>query len=137
MRGDEVLPSRPASSVRALKLVPPLVELFAAAVIGLVLLLSTAIRVVWLVVPRCRGSPIEDARTDAMAVRSAVELYVAQSPGGPCPTMADLTRERILSTSTRTDDPWGEPFRITCVADEIVVWSTGPDRRPGTADDVR
>ena len=92
----------------------------------------------WLtVLPGCRYPMSEQARTDAMAVRSAAELYLAQDPGAPCPWMEDLVRERILSSSTRTEDPWGMPFRITCDGDEITVVSSGPDRRLDTEDDVR
>lgn len=90
------------------------------------------------VLPVCAcTSHVEQARTDSLAVRSAAELYLAQDPGAPCPRMKDLTRERILSSSTRTEDPWGMPFQIRCDGDDITIISGGPDRRLGTEDDVR
>lgn len=112
---------------------PQLVELIAVTVL---LVFVYGLYVVF-IAHGCHLPNAESVRTDALAVRSAVELYVAQRPNGPCPTMADLTRERILSASTRTDDPWGEPFRIVCNGEHIDVGSTGPDLTPGTDDDVR
>jgi hypothetical protein len=51
--------------------------------------------------------------------------------------MNDLTEERILSSSTRTEDPWGNAFNIECDGDDITVTSNGPDGESGTEDDVR
>lgn len=89
------------------------------------------------VLPRLREAQVEQARTDSLAVRSAVELYLAQDPTADCPTMSDLTEERILSSSTRTEDPWGNAFNIECDGDDITVTSNGPDGEGGTEDDVR
>ena len=33
-------------------------------------------------------------------------------------------------------DAWGEPFRYEHSGDGFVIWSSGPDRKPGTEDDV-
>jgi general secretion pathway protein G len=93
--------------------------------------------VAFAVIPQLNRSRIETARTDAMAVRSAVELYLAQNPTGDCPTMGDLVDERILNASARTEDPWGNDFVIECDGDEISVGSNGPDGQPGTEDDIR
>lgn len=37
--------------------------------------------------PRLGGSRVEQARTDAQSVRSAVEMHLALNPGAACPTM--------------------------------------------------
>ena len=76
-------------------------------------------------------------RSDSLEIRSAVLLYVGQEAGAPCPTMADLTAGGVLDSSRRTYDAWGKPFAIACAGDDIVVSSAGPDRRHGTADDIR
>jgi hypothetical protein len=34
-------------------------------------------------------------------------------------------------------DPWGTPYRVTCLRRHIAVTSAGPDRRFDTTDDVR
>lgn len=91
----------------------------------------------WLMVPRhsCHGG-IEQARTDAQSLRGASEMYLAQSPGAACPTVEILVRERILSSQTRTLDPWDSKFAIACEGEDVTVVSPGPDRRLGTADDI-
>jgi len=33
-------------------------------------------------------------------------------------------------------DPWGEPFGYEHEGGDFVIWSSGPDRQMGTADDV-
>ena len=41
----------------------------------------------------------------------------------------DLKKEDLV-------DPWGEAFRYDYSKDEYVVWSSGPDKKKGTADDI-
>lgn len=53
-------------------------------------------------------------------------------PGG---TIQDLVQSRKLEPSMAVD-PWGEPYRIECHGDVPRAYSNGPDRTPGTADDV-
>lgn len=89
------------------------------------------------VLPRLQEARIEQARTDSLAVRSAVELYLAQDPSADCPSVSDLVDERILNASTRTTDPWDHEFNVECDGDEIAVTSDGPDGQPGTEDDIR
>ncbi|HEY0252604.1 MAG TPA: hypothetical protein VGC41_13810, partial [Kofleriaceae bacterium] len=44
------------------------------------------------------------------------------------------------ATALGTDDPWGQPLIVTCTdqpGDQLVgISSAGPDRKPGTADDL-
>ena len=91
----------------------------------------------WLLVPRhgCGGG-IEQARTDAQSLRGGVELYLAQNPGAACPTVEILVRERVVSSLTRTRDPWESKFSIVCEGEDVTVVSPGLDRRLGTADDI-
>jgi general secretion pathway protein G len=89
------------------------------------------------VLPRLAEARNQQAETDALAVRSAVELYLANDPTADCPSMSDLVEERILSSSTRTEDPWGNEFNIECDGIDISVSSNGADGQAGTEDDVR
>ena len=77
-----------------------------------------------------------DSRSQVAArMKDVLAWFVAWSPahrGAPCPDAADLR--------TLPPDPWGQAFRLTCTAQpntQIVgVISSGPDRRPDTADDI-
>jgi len=57
--------------------------------------------------------------------------------GEGCPTISKLREEQLLAASARSDDAWGNRFRIQCTDDEVAVSSAGPDGKPGNADDVR
>lgn len=88
------------------------------------------------VLPRLQDARIEQARTDAQSIRGAVEMYLAQNPGSDCPSVQELVSERILSSRTRTADPWENEFAVECEGDDISVVSAGPDGQMGTGDDV-
>lgn len=90
----------------------------------------------FLMLPRLGESQIQQAEPDALAVRSGVELLQSLDPSRPCPSIEDLTEERVLSSSTRVEDPWGDRFRINCGVDGVEVRSDGPDHLGGTEDDV-
>src|SRR4051812_16436326 len=34
------------------------------------------------------------------------------------------------------DDPWGHPYQYELTGDQFRIWSYGPDRQNGTADDI-
>jgi general secretion pathway protein G len=34
------------------------------------------------------------------------------------------------------DDPWGNPYQYDLQGDQVRIWSYGPDRQNGTADDI-
>lgn len=40
-------------------------------------------------------------------------------------------------TSDAARDPWGSPYGYELQADSFAIVSSGPDREPGTADDIR
>lgn len=60
-----------------------------------------------------------------------------------CPTVQqilDLTPEparTFLLSDTNGIDPWGTPYQIECDQDKVRAFSMGPDKQPGTADDIR
>jgi general secretion pathway protein G len=89
------------------------------------------------VIPRLEKARIDNAKTDVAAIRSAVQLYLAENPG-QCPSMEELKSERYIDTGKRTTDPWDKEFTINCVeGDDPDVYSMGPDMQEGTEDDVR
>ncbi len=58
---------------------------------------------------------------------------------------ADLPRDKVwdgpyIHTKSLLSDPWGRPYRYRAPGihrpDEYDLWSTGPDGKDGTADDV-
>jgi hypothetical protein len=101
------------------------------------ILFVTSCAVLVATLPRLVESRVERARTDAQSIRSAVEMHLAQNPRAACPTVRQLVSERILSTRSRTVDPWNGRFAITCVGEDVTVTSAGPDRSWGTVDDIQ
>ena len=79
----------------------------------------------------------ERTRTDSQTIRSSVELYLAQNPGGDCPSLSDLVSDHMLNGNTNTQDQWGTEFAIDCAGKDPVIVSAGPDCVLGNADDIR
>lgn len=77
------------------------------------------------VLPALERSRVRQARSDAMTVRSAAEMYLAEDATADCPTVADLVEARVLNSAARTTDPWGNEFTITCDGTDISVTSDG------------
>jgi hypothetical protein len=69
-------------------------------------------------------------------VLAAVESWQTENSDG-CPTITQLVDDGRLEEDARTDDPWGNRYRIVCEGVHATVRSAGPDRRPGTPDDVK
>ncbi len=76
------------------------------------------------------------AVSDAAQIRDAAQSWRSEHDAAGCPTLSRLIRDRSLASSQRTDDPWGERYRIECKTDDVSVISSGADRRPGTDDDI-
>lgn len=87
-------------------------------------------------VPQRNADDNETAIRDATRIQRAASEW-QQDHEGDCPTLTELARDRRLSHESRTDDPWGERFRVTCADGEIRVSSPGRDGKPNTADDIR
>ncbi len=109
-----------------------LVEIMIVVII--MALIATAVGVA--VLPALGRARVNQTRSDAQAVRSAVLLYLGQEPGADCPTMDELVEAGTIDRSRRTTDAWDHPFVIECDGDDILVRSNGPDGQPGTEDDV-
>ncbi len=87
------------------------------------------------VIPALNKAKIDSTRTDAMTLRSAVELYMA-SGGTDCPSVQNLVTEHIVNASTRTKDAWDHDFSIECSGNDFTVSSNGPDGQSGSEDDI-
>jgi general secretion pathway protein G len=62
-------------------------------------------------------------------VKQAADLYQnLEGSADVCPTVQDLVRSKKIDGS-RTDDPWGLPYRIDCSTGEIRVCSNGNNRK--------
>jgi general secretion pathway protein G len=89
------------------------------------------------VMPQLEKSRIKTARSDVAAIRTAVQLYLADNPSG-CPTVEDLKQSRLLDQAKRTTDPWDQEFVIKCQSgDDPEVYSIGPDKQEGGCDPGR
>lgn len=110
-----------------------LVEIMIVVII--MALIATGAAVV--VLPRLEQARIDSTRTDAATVRGAVEMYLAERPGGECPSVEDLTGGGYLSGTSRTTDAWDNAYSIECDGMTVTVISAGPDGQPGTEDDIQ
>jgi hypothetical protein len=82
---------------------------------------------------------VEQARSGAMAVQKACELYQNNKNAYPA-GISTLRREALLSPRGELD-PWGQRYNITVTTKDgdqtgINVCSSGPDKVAGTPDDV-
>lgn len=87
--------------------------------------------------PQYQKAQIKSAETSARTVRAAVQNWQATSNETSCPTISQLVQEKQLDSASNTQDPWGQPFQLTCSEDEVYVLSTGPDKKKGTKDDIQ
>lgn len=76
------------------------------------------------------------ALTSAQRVLSAAEDWQGTEGARGCPTLSQLQHEHFLAQEAPVEDPWGNRFKIQCSAEDVQVRSAGPDKKPGTADDV-
>ena len=88
------------------------------------------------VIPQLNKAKIQQARTGAQAIRTAVSLYVATN-NTECATTEQLIEDKALDSSKSTNDPWDHEYRIECDGTEINVTSAGPDGEFGTEDDIQ
>lgn len=89
----------------------------------------------FLVIPRYNEAKVKTATTTARNIRQVATQYVALN-NAECPTVQVLIAERQLDSAGDTEDPWGQPYTISCGEDDITVTSPGPDKQEGTEDDI-
>ena len=118
---------------RALSRGVTLIEiLIVLAIVGLI---AGGVAVV--AVPKYQESQKNQAKIDARTIHPVAEKYRIDHPGEPCPTVELLRDKKELSAASKITDPWDTPYKITCEEDETIVTSAGPDKKEGTADDIR
>lgn len=83
------------------------------------------------------GAKVKLAVSGARQMHASAEQWAITHGEGECPTVARLVADDVVSETASTDDPWGKPYRIACEAGKVRVYSSGPDRRENTADDIR
>ena len=88
------------------------------------------------VMPQFEKSQIKSTQTDAQSVRSAVQLFIIDNPGG-CPSMEDLVEGGYVDKGKRLTDAWEQPFQVECDGTDVRVMSSGPDQQMGTEDDIQ
>jgi len=86
--------------------------------------------------PRFKEAQVKTARTAAQTIRSAVHQWQLNNGDSACPTVSQLVEEKYLDKGTNTVDPWNQAFTITCTESEVVVSSSGPDKKKGSPDDI-
>jgi general secretion pathway protein G len=102
-------------------------------VIAIMSLIATTVVVA--VFPKLKEAQNQTALQSAREIRGAVTRWRARG-GDQCPTVAQLVSDKEIDTASKTDDPWGSQFKITCTDDEVIVTSPGPDKKDGTQDDL-
>lgn len=88
------------------------------------------------VIPKFNQARVDTAKTNAREIRMAVNRWKARNNDG-CPTISQLVQDKEIDSASKTDDPWGSAYRITCGDDEVTVVSPGPDKKEGSADDIK
>ena len=76
------------------------------------------------------------AHSDAGLVRGVVKAHRLDSPVD-CPSFETLREDGLLDEGSPRHDPWGNPWIIRCDGARVIVGTNGPDRQPGTEDDIR
>jgi len=86
--------------------------------------------------PRYKEAQIKTARTNALMIRQAVMDWQRVNSESSCPTVAQLVQEKHIDSASKTDDPWGSQYALSCTDDDVFVKSAGPDKKAGTQDDI-
>jgi general secretion pathway protein G len=104
-------------------------------VIALISLLTTGVAVGAL--KMLRDAEDEQAKTNAAALAAAAEAFIIGHGSEECPAPEEMQRDGVLSSRSKTEDPWGTPYRIVCEPDSAIAISAGRDRTFDTGDDVK
>jgi general secretion pathway protein G len=86
--------------------------------------------------PRFKESQIKSAETGARVIRQAVQSWQMSTGESSCPTVSQLVQEKQLDPGANTNDPWAQAYVLNCTEDDVIVTSTGPDKKKGTKDDI-
>jgi general secretion pathway protein G len=119
--------ARARSAMRGVTLVEVLI------VVAIMSLIATTVVVA--VIPKFQQAQRDTALNSAREIRNAVTRWRARGTD-QCPTISQLVSDKEIDTASKTDDPWGSPFKIVCTEDEVIVSSVGADKKEGTQDDL-
>jgi general secretion pathway protein G len=89
------------------------------------------------VFPKLKKAQVDTTTTSARALRSVAETWRSEHASNQCPTPQILLNDHAIDSASKITDAWDDPFTIACQEDETVVTSPGPDKKEGTADDIR
>ena len=92
--------------------------------------------VAFFALPKFKEAQVKTAESAARIIRQAAQSWQATNSDGGCPTVSQLVQDKLLDPGQNTADPWGQAFIISCTEDDVVVMSTGGDKKKGTKDDV-
>jgi len=108
--------------------------LIVLAIIGLI---AGGVAVV--AIPKYAEAQKKQAKNDVLAIHPVAEKYRVDhsASAGSCVTAEQLKAEKELSPGSKITDPWDTPYAIRCAEDETFVISFGPDKKEGTADDIK
>ncbi len=87
-------------------------------------------------IPKFQQAQKDTTRNSAIALQQAADLW-RTSHGSECPTAERLKSEREIAATAKITDAWESPYKIICDDDSLTVISFGPDKKEGTADDIR
>jgi general secretion pathway protein G len=127
------LPATVARVRRALERGVTLVEVL--IVVAIIAMVASGVAVFAL--PKYKQAQISSAETGARVIRGAIQNWQRVNNEVSCPTISQLVQEKELDSATTTEDPWAQPYILQCTDDDVVVASNGPDKKHGTADDIR
>jgi len=120
-------------AARALERGVTLVEIL--IVVAIIAMVASGVAVFAL--PKYKEAQKKTAETGARVIRSAIQDWQRVNNESTCPTMSQLVQEKNIDSAANTEDPWGEAYILTCTDDDVIVMSKGPDKKKGTADDIR
>lgn len=104
-------------------------------VVAIIAMVSAGVAAV--AIPKMKEAQVKQAATGARVIRTAVSQWqLAENEFGECPSVSQLIEDKQLDSGQDTNDPWGQEYVITCADDEVIVTSTGPDKKTGSADDI-
>jgi general secretion pathway protein G len=79
--------------------------------------------------PLYQKAKVDAAMVGCHAVKQAAELYQnLEGSADVCPQVSDLVKTKKIEAS-KTEDPWGAPYRIDCSTGEIRVCSNGKNKK--------
>jgi len=122
-----------ASARRALERGMSLVEVMIVVVIIGLIASGAALGVF----PKLKQAQVDTTKTGARTIRQAAESWRGGHAADECPTPKQLIEEKQLDTASKISDAWDKPFKILCEDEETYVMSGGPDKKEGTADDIK